>query len=528
MKDWIAAHKRITFIVLSMVCTVFVLWQVFAVKIRQDIQDTLIQRVNQQINGQLTVESVTLSLSGRIRIQNVSLYDQQGALLAQVPVIKIQYRWSDLTSGSLGLPKIESVTLERGELWLKQANDHFNWDDLFKKEQDESTPFRSKVELEDGKIHIETPLFSQLLENATGTIDWQNNPEMTISLKGKADQSIVNVNGQWGENLPGDFNIQIDTLDVLKFKKLFADTGYSLEAGTIQPLQVAVKQDTKGTLHYQAEGSFSDLKLNGKVGIQEGQGKFSSDDETGLYFKDLSLLISDQPAQGQGTISWIDNTGTLDFSLTLPDADPAAFVSGITAMRPLALQVQIAGPVAQPYITGNFSLPQISFSSMAVNSVTGNFRYADNKVLLQQVQGTAYQGNLTASGSVMTEDQSYELDVNGQGLNSSQLTDKDVQGPLTFNGRVSGKGETAVTRGNFSIQEGKTYGIAFQKMTGLFVKQGTTTDISGIAIQTAYGTIYPEQLSQEALERLKQQDIPVSKGELKQALTNKLLEKLMR
>ena len=101
MKDWIAAHKRITFIVLSMICTVLVLWQVFAVKIRQDIQDTLIQRVSQQINGQLTVESVALSLSGRIRIQNVSLYDQQGALLAQVPVIKMQYRWSDLTSGSL-------------------------------------------------------------------------------------------------------------------------------------------------------------------------------------------------------------------------------------------------------------------------------------------------------------------------------------------------------------------------------------------------------------------------------------------
>lgn len=527
MKDWIASHKRLTFITLSIICTLLVLWQVFAVKIRQDIQDTLLLRVSQQLNGQLTVGSVDLSLSGRIKIQDVSLYDQQGVLLAQVPVIKMQYRWSDLTGGSLGLPKIETVTLERGELWLKQANNHFNWDDLLKKEQDESTSFRSKVELEDGKIHIETALFSQVLENATGIIDWQNSPEMTISLKGKADQSQVNVNGQWGENLPGDFNIQIDTLDVVKFKELFADTSYSLEAGTIQPLQITVKQDTKGTLHYQAEGSFSDLKLNGKVGIQQGHGKFSSN-ETGMRFEDVSLLISGQPAQGQGTISWVDGMAVLDFSLTLPDADPAAFVSGITAMRPLALQVQIAGSVAQPQITGNFSLPQISFSSMAVNGITGNFRYTDAKVLLQQVQGTAYQGNIAASGTVMTEDQSYELDVNGQGLTSSQLTDKDVQGPLAFNGHVSGKGDTAVTRGNFSIYDGKTYGIAFQKMTGLFVKKGTTTDISGIAIQTAYGTIYPEQLSQEALERLKQQDIPVSKGELKQAVTNKLLEKLMR
>jgi hypothetical protein len=527
MKEWLLKHKRVILIFLSMICVLVILWQVFADKIRQDVQDTLIGRISQQINGQLSVGTVNLSLSGRIRIQDVSLYDQQGSLLAQIPVIKIKYRWSDLKDGSLDMPQIETVILERGELWLKEENNHFNWDDLLKKDQDETTTFRSKVELEDGKIHIDTALFSQVIENATGMIDWQNNPNMAITLKGKVDQSVVDVDGQWGEGLPGDFKVQIDTLNIAKFNELFAGTGYSVEAGTLQPLLVNVKQDAKGTLHYQAEGSFSGLKMNGKMDVREGQGKFISN-ETGLTFEDVKLLISDQPAQGQGNVSWNSGKGMLDFAFTLPDADPSAFMSGITVARPLALQVQISGPISQPNIWGNFSLPQISFSDMNVDSVTGNFRYAENKVLLQQVQGTAYQGTLAANGTVVPDDQSYELDVSGQGLNSSRLTDKDVQGPLAFNGHVSGKGEAAVTRGNFTIHDGKTYGIAFQKMTGLFVKNGTATDISAIAIQTAYGTIYPEQLSQEALERLKQQDIPVSKGELKQAVTNKLLEKILR
>lgn len=526
MRDWLIKHKQSMLILLSISCVLLVLWNVAAGKIRQEVQDTLIGQINQKINGQLAVGAVSLSLSGYIKIADVSLYDQEGSLLAQVPAIKMKYRWSDLTGGSLAMPKIETVILEQGEFWFLENNNRFNWDGLLKKEQNEATPFRSKIQLKEAKIHIQTPLVSQLLENTTGIIDWQNNPEMAISLKGKVEQSTVDINGQWGENQPGEFKIQIDTLNAVKFKELLAGTSYSLEEGTIHSLLVNVKQDMKGTLHYQAEGSFSNLRLNGKIELRDAQGNFSSD-EMGLHFANLDLLISGQPAQGQGNILWNDGKGTLDFSFSLPDADPAAFMSGLTVIRPLALQVKVNGPVTEPAVQGSFSLPQISFSNMAISGVQGNFQYAGNKVALQQVTGTAYQGTLAASGNIMAEEQSYELDVSGQGLDSSRLTDKDVQGPLAFNGHVSGKGETAVTKGNFAIHNGKTYGIAFQKMTGLFVKTGTATDISGIAIQTSYGTIYPEQLSQEALERLRQQDIPVSKGELKQAVTNKLLEKIL-
>jgi hypothetical protein len=527
MKERLIKHKKMIIISLSILCVLLLFWQMFSVKIRQDLQATLLQRIGQQINGQLLVGAVDLSLSGNIKIHDVSLYDEQGSLLAQIPLIKMQYRWSDLKGGSLGLPKVETVVLEQAELWFIQDNSHFNWDNLFKNEQDETTKFRSKVALEDGKIHIKTVLFSQVIENATGIIDWQNSPDMAITIKGKIDQSAVDVNGQWGENRPGNFKIQIDTLDIIKFNELFADTGYSLEAGTVHPLLINVQQDDKGTLHYQAEGSFSGLKMKGKMEIREGQGKFNSD-ETKLAFQDLQLLIADQPAQGQGNVSWNNGKGILDFVLTLPDADPTAFISGLTVARPLALQVKINGPVSEPNIEGNFSLPQITFSDMAVDNVAGNFHYLGNKVLLQQVQGTAYQGNIAANGSVVTDDQSYELDVSGQGMNSSRLTDKDIQGPLAFNGHVSGKGEVAVTKGNFTIHDGKTYGMSFQKMTGLFVKRGTANDISSIAIQTNYGTLYPEQLSQEALERLKEENVPVSKGELKQVVADKLFERILR
>jgi hypothetical protein len=509
-----------------MVCAFLVIWQLLSVKIGQTLQDTLIQRISQQVNGRLLVGAVDLSLSGRVRIRNVSLYDQQGSLLAQIPVIKMHYHWSDLTGGSLGLPKIETVILEQPEIWLKQDNNSFNWDGLLKDESDETTNFRGQVEFVDGRIHIDTTLFSQLLEGATGTIDWKNASDMAINIKGKVDQNAVDVSGQWGGgNRPGELKIQTSGLDMVKFNALFTGTDYSVQAGTLQALSLIVEQDAHGTLKYRAEGEFSGLKVNGKLEMREGQGKFSAN-ETGVTFEDLRLFISDQQAQGQGNISWQNGKVLLDFALNFPDADPSVFMSGITVARPLGLQVRIAGPVSEPLISGSFTLPQISFSDMSVADVTGNFRYVGNQVLLQQVQGLAYQGTLAATGAVVTEGQSYELDVSGQGLDSSRLTDKDVQGPLAFTGHVSGKGETAVTKGKFTIHNGKAYGISFQAMTGSFVKKGTTTDISDLAIQTAYGTIYPEQLSREAIERLKQQDLPVSRGELKQVVTNKLIERL--
>ena len=59
-----------------------------------------------------------------------------------------------------------------------------------------------------------------------------------------------------------------------------------------------------------------------------------------------------------------------------------------------------------------------------------------------------------------------------------------------------------MTQGTFLIREGKAYGIPFITMTGHFVRRGAVTEISNIAMETIGGTIYPEQLSKEVLERL--------------------------
>jgi autotransporter translocation and assembly factor TamB len=177
-------------------------------------------------------------------------------------------------------------------------------------------------------------------------------------------------------------------------------------------------------------------------------------------------------------------------------------MSGLKVQRPIACQLKVTGALTEPEISGSFSIPQATFSNMEVDGIVGNFQYFDSRMLLKDVRGSVYQGKVGAEGSVRLNDESYELDASGVGLDSSRLTDKDVKGPLDFSGHVSGKGETAVTRGTFSIRDGKAYGIPFLKMTGNFVRRGEVTELSNIAMETVGGTIYPEQLSKEVLERL--------------------------
>lgn len=526
MKEWILTHKKSLAGFLLALALLAGGWMIASVKLAEALQATLIERAGNAINGRITVGKVDLSWSGRIRIRDIALYDREGALLMQSPSVKIRYRWSDLTSGSLGLPQIEQVLLEQSEIFVRQNGTAFNWNGILKEDEDAQstvTAFRGKVELEGSTISLDTSLGSRVLTGINAVLDWQQAPVIALEGNGLIGQSPFTVKGTWA----GEIAIRAAELDLTAFSDLLAFDGMQLEAGTAHDLSVFVTQDEKGTLAYHAAGGLKGIKTSGDFSLQEGEGAFRMD-AAAISFERLSGRVSGQQVNGQGNILWGNGQPQLDFTLTLPDVDAGAFVSGLSAGRPLAIEAKVSGSAAAPAIAGTFAVPQIGLGEVTVSSVSGGFRYAGDQLVVEQAQGSAYQGGLHASGQVAAATKRYELAIAGKGLDSSRLTDKDVSGPLDFTGTVSGQGEAAVTRGTFIIRDGKAYGFSFQSLTGAFVKQGDKTEISDIAVHTALGTLYPEQLSQEAMDRLKEKAVPVSKTELKQAVTEKLLEKIFR
>lgn len=527
MREILLYHKKSLTVTVLLVAVMILFWQFFAMWIGKTIQNTLVQRIEQQLTGRLVVGDIDLTLSGQVRVRNVFLYDQQGGLLARIPVMKMLYRWTDLTGGSLGLPQVEKVTLQGSEIWLQEENGRLNWDGLLNNQQPGEQSFHSQIDFEAGKFHLQSGQLVKTLDDVKGNLAFINSPDMGITLQGKSGQALIKVNGHWGK-VPGELNLQIDAIDLSEWSELFSSIPFSyVEGGKLENLTAVVRQDEQKALHMKAEGDFTGLNIAGKLNIRDGKGKFISD-ENSVQFSEVALLLYGQQAMGQGRIDWKEDKKTLNMAFSLPDADPAALVAGLTAQRPFAIQIQVGGQLTEPEITGAFSLPQISFSGMTVDEVNGNFRYIDNRIALQDVNGAFQQGRLSAAGSVFVDNQSYELDVTGSDLESSRLTDKDVKGPLDFTGHVTGRGQEAVTKGNFVIHNGKAYGIAFQQLTGFFVKRGAAMELSDLAVRTAFGTFYPEQLNQEVLERLKKTEIPAGEEELKRAVAEKLIKQIFR
>ena len=529
MREKMLRHRKkiMVFIITFGLCGA--LWYGFAEKAGQALQDSLAERCSRQVNGRVQVGTIDLSLLGEARIKNVELYTKQGSLLARVPVVKVTYSWSDLLTLNCGVSNIKAIALESAEFWLQEEKSRWNWEGLIKEEQADDNKFQGKVQFNAAKVHCQTALLSKSIDEVSGSINFYAYPNLDISLKGKIGQGNLTAEGNWTSGQFALIVIKAQNIDLLEFRDSIPSAQpISLEGGKMKTAAVTIERNAAGVVKWQAEGDFLEVRLAGKVNIADGQGQFAGNQD-GFQLHNMSFVISGQQASGQGTLSWPQGSARIDAAFSFPDVDPEAFISGVTVQRPVACLVKISGLLPEPDISGSFNIPQAVISNMPVNNIAGNFKYGGNSVLLQGVSGSAYQGAIGVSGTVQISDASYELEASGQGLESSRLTDKDVQGPLDFNGHVSGKGEVAATQGTFIIQDGKAYGIPFVTMSGHFVKRGTTTEISGIKMQTAVGTIYPEQLSKEALERISPQgQTALTEENIKKEAVNKLLPRIFR
>jgi hypothetical protein len=505
METWLTRHRRVVVVMVAILALLGASWVLFASGVKQALQRSLAEHLSQHVNGRIQIGDVDLTLIGWVRITDVSLHTNKDVLLAKIPVVEIQYSWSDLAKGNFDSSRILAIKAEGAEVWLQEEAGQWNWEGFLNDDPTNKTEFQGKVQVTSAKIYGYASLGSKTIDDVNGVIDLQAFPDMDISLSGKIGQGFSTANGKWVKGRFARIVVQARDLDLREFRdSIPAAHKIVLEGGKVPTVTVTTERDELGVVKWNAEGEFSGVKLTGKVDISEGQGQFKGNQD-GLQLQNMKLVAAGQQLEGQGTLSWPQDTAKIDVVLTIPDADPGAFALGLTIQRPVACRIRIVGDLAEPNITGSFSFPQVTVSDMTIGDVAGNFWLDGSRLLLQDVSGNVYQGTIWIAGEVQRSSGSYELEASGQGLDSSRLTDKDVQGPLEFSAHVSGQGEAAVTQGTFIIHNGKAYGIPFLTLTGHFVKRGAVTEISGIIMKTALGTFYPEQLSRDALTLLIQQ-----------------------
>ena len=122
MRKWLVQYKKFLLVPIILLVIIGFSWNIFAAKAEQALQDNLMQRMNQQLNGRLQVEAIDLSLFGWIKFRGVSLFNEKGTLVAQSSLISTRYQLSDLSDGKLDLSRIGTVVIEGAEVWLEEIN----------------------------------------------------------------------------------------------------------------------------------------------------------------------------------------------------------------------------------------------------------------------------------------------------------------------------------------------------------------------------------------------------------------------
>ena len=525
-------------IALAILLAVFVLaaslFQFAAGKVRQAAEQALLVRANEAVNGRVTAGSIDLSILGQVEARQVQVLDAAGKQLAKSERVLIGYRWADLLHSQLGPQAVTDVTVEKPEIWLDYAQERLNWDGLMKAKADETAGFRGAVAVKDGKLHLHTAYFTKTVDQVAGKVDCGQADQFGLDASGKVDQSPLKLTGQWGVPGASVLTVTAQGLDLVKLGLTEAEDPIQLTKGQLNELTVQLAKNAAGVTALQGlSGRFSAVDTAGVVVLTQGSSRFEKQGSV-IQFTDASALYKGQSAAAAGQVT-VTPAGekTMQFAIQMPAGDPAALLPGLPANGPLAVQATLAGSVLSPVLDGSFSLPGLQFGDLAVTGIDGTFSYAGKTMKLLSATGAAAGGSVSASGDVYPDTERYVLAISGSGLDSSRLTKKDVQGPLSLTGTASGDATAAVAQGSFQIQNGKAYGVSFRKLTGDFVKRGSAdAEVSNLAIQTELGIFYPEQLSQDVLERLHEKNLPVTKEALKQKIeqevTDKLLQKIFR
>ena len=185
-------------------------------------------------------------------------------------------------------------------------------------------------------------------------------------------------------------------------------------------------------------------------------------------------------------------SGGGNIMITAEGVDPAAYAPSIRIKGPTSFQATLTGTTANPSAKGSFKIPAGTLGDMSFSNASGDFSFANSTLSLANTQLNAFGGSIQTQGPVHPDTLRYVQNVSGQNLDSSMLSDKDIQGRLAFSADVQGQGpwEGANADGTFEMGAGSVSGIAFDALSGNFAKRGATTRYFNLTAKIAGQSIY--------------------------------------
>jgi hypothetical protein len=477
-------------------------WHALLAKAAENAEVRVLREVNENINGHLQVDHMDLSWNGALLAHQVLLYDSQNTLIGSTETMSIEYGFFDLLSGNVALKYLKGISLDNPSLTLIYSGNHWNLADVLKKNGDQPFSFRGLLKIKQGKATVNT-VENRQLDALNGYIDFARYPAIGINLAGQSKDTPFSLKGSW--NFKGDGTLDVSTTKIALKEIPFAHLlpkELTVSDGMVQDLIITLVQQAN-KLSICGEGTFENVAATGfGFIIQGGTGSFKLIDGK-LNLQNTTLVINNQQVVISGLIGLLGPDLNLDLMAVSTAFDPAIFTAGGSLLGPISFEAKVAGSATKPTTAGTFSIPQGTLSTVPFTNAMGNFSYGEGKLTLTNSHAEAWDGTLTLAGDILPLSEQYNLSIQGIGVDSSLLTDKDIHGRMSFSASVNGQGTTNTSAtGNFKMGAGSISSIAFLNMTGNFAKQSSEFNLTNLMMQTATGTLRAEGYSDGPVFRL--------------------------
>ena len=484
-------------------------WNFLVAKAANIAQAKIVAKVNDNINGKLSIGAVDISLLGTVTAANVTVYDDHGVVIGKSDKISVEYGLSDLLSGNVDFQSLKTITLENPVILMVEQDGVLNWENLPKAKKDQPFTFRGQVNIKQGIVNVGTP-DNRKLQAVDGKVDFAKYPALSFDLTGKTNTTPVSIKGAWNFDGDGNLVIKADQIPLTDLPlDLLAQSELQITGGVANNLVVGVVQQAN-KLSLSGEGTVN--KFAGSVAgytLTEGAGKIKLIDGK-LNLQETSLLLNNQKVTLDGAMSLAAPDYDLNLNAAAAGFDPAVLAGGSFA-GPITFQANITGSAARPLTTGQFSIPRGALGSLSFTNASGGFVYTAGTLTLDGAKANAWDGTLFIAGNVLPTSQEYALTVNGRGVDSALLSDKDITGRVDFDARVTGQGTARQNAdGSFRMGEGSFSGIPFLGMTGDFTKQGDQMNFYNIVVRTIGGSFSAAGLSEGSIVRLRKIDVPIT------------------
>ena len=189
--------------------------------------------------------------------------------------------------------------------------------------------------------------------------------------------------------------------------------------------------------------------------------------------------------------SWnFDGGGKI--AISAEAVDPTVFAPTAPLKGATSATAELSGTTDKPTASGSFKIPAGTLGDQSFTHAAGEFSFADNALSLVNVKANSLGGSITANGPLYIDSLRYVQKLSGQNLDSAQLSEKDINGRLSFSADVRGQESWAGANadGTFSMGPGSVSGISFDALTGNFSKRGSSTRYYNLRATIAGQTIY--------------------------------------